>query len=103
MANAWESRGTVYLDGKQYHIKELLESDCYEPGTRFVSLSLVAVDSPEDDLEIEAPAGMKWAFVGKCPCRGQDKDCADDSNLWRLVNEDDEWCYGNDGEYVDLR
>lgn len=44
----WESRGTVWLDGTHYHIKELCESDVYDgPGTRFVSLSLVEM-YPED-------------------------------------------------------
>ena len=27
MSDAWESRGTVWLDGKHYHIKDLLGSD----------------------------------------------------------------------------
>ncbi len=37
-------RGWVILDGKPYLIAELQDSDCYEAGTRFVSLSLVELE-----------------------------------------------------------
>lgn len=52
-----ETRGWVILDGKAYLIAELLESDCYEVGTRFVSLSLIelAEYSGLDDYEEEIP------------------------------------------------
>lgn len=36
-----ENRGWVILDGKAYIISSLEESDCFEVGTRFVSLSLI--------------------------------------------------------------
>lgn len=48
--SGWVSRGTVVLDGKHYHIKDLEDSDSFAPGTRFVSLSLVEVNpvTPEE-------------------------------------------------------
>lgn len=37
-------RGFVILDGKPYIIASLEESDCFEVGTRFVSLSLIELE-----------------------------------------------------------
>lgn len=37
-------RGWVILDGNVYKIHDLLESDCYEVGTRFVSMSLIEME-----------------------------------------------------------
>jgi hypothetical protein len=49
MTKSWESRGTVWLDGKHYWIQDLLDSDRFEDG-RVVSLALVEVDpEPKDD------------------------------------------------------
>lgn len=36
-----DNRGWVILDGKVYLIASLEDSDCFEVGTRFVSLSLI--------------------------------------------------------------
>lgn len=47
----WESRGTVWLDGTHYYIREVCDSDCYAPGTRFVSLSLVEMYPEDEDSE----------------------------------------------------
>lgn len=43
-------RGFVVLDGKPYVISELLDSDCYEVGTRFVSLSLIELEEVDELL-----------------------------------------------------
>lgn len=53
--------------------------------------------------EYELPPGKKWAFIGKCPCRGADLACSTMDSLWKVVNEEDDWCFGLDGEIVDLR
>ena len=54
MSDAWASRGTVWLDGKHYHIKDLLGSDSMD-GVRVVELALVAMtnetDPPDEDDE----------------------------------------------------
>lgn len=42
-------RGWVILDGKAYAIASLEDSDCYETGTRFVSLSLVELSEHVPD------------------------------------------------------
>jgi len=48
----WASRGTVWLDGRHYHIKDVLGSDCMAPGTRVVELDLVEIAyEPEEDDE----------------------------------------------------
>jgi hypothetical protein len=39
-----DTRGWVILDGKAYIISSLEESDCFEVGTRFVSLSLIELE-----------------------------------------------------------
>ena len=44
-------RGWVILDGKVYTIEEVVDSDCYEAGTRFVSLNLVTMDYTDVDLD----------------------------------------------------
>jgi hypothetical protein len=46
----------VILDGKAYAIASLEDSDCYEVGTRFVSLSLVEL-SPYEMDEADARFG----------------------------------------------
>lgn len=38
------SEGFLILDGKAYVVAELLESDCFEAGTRFVSLHLIELE-----------------------------------------------------------
>lgn len=35
-----ENLGAVYLNNKWYVVDEILDSDCFEPGTRYVALSL---------------------------------------------------------------
>lgn len=57
----------------------------------------------ESEEKYIAPPGTKWAYVGKCSCRGQDMACAEDSSQWRAVPVDDDWCYDWDGNVVDLR
>jgi len=51
MADSWVSRGVVWLDGKWYYIREVCNTDCFEPGTRFVELDLVVMHPEEDDVE----------------------------------------------------
>lgn len=51
MSSNWVSQGTVWLDGTHYYIREVLDRDCFAPGTRYVALSLVAVESEEPDDE----------------------------------------------------
>jgi hypothetical protein len=46
----------VILDGKVYAIASLEDSDCYEAGTRFVSLNLVEMSLYDMD-ETEARFG----------------------------------------------
>lgn len=52
-----ETRGWVILDGKAYLIDSLVDSDCYEVGTRSVTLNLIelAEYSGLDDYEEEIP------------------------------------------------
>jgi hypothetical protein len=42
-------RGWVILDGKVYIIGSLEDSDCYETGTRFVSLHLIEMEGVDVD------------------------------------------------------
>ncbi|APC46357.1 hypothetical protein HWB05_gp095 [Streptomyces phage BRock] len=44
-------RGWVILDGKVYGINSVEDSDCYEAGTRFVSLNLVEMSVYVPDEE----------------------------------------------------
>jgi len=43
------SRGFLILDGQPYEVVELLESDSFEVGTRFVSLHLVELVGVEEE------------------------------------------------------
>ena len=43
------NRGWVILDDKVYIIESLEDSDCYEVGTRYVSLSLIEMEEVRPD------------------------------------------------------
>ncbi len=42
-----ENRGFIVLDGKPYLIDSLVDSDCYEVGTRTVTLNLIELQEYE--------------------------------------------------------
>lgn len=43
------TRGFIVLDDKPYIVSEILDSDCYEFGTRFVSLNLIELKEGMED------------------------------------------------------
>lgn len=50
-SEGWTSKGTVVMDGKTYYIREVLDSDCFESGTRYVSMDLVDANYEADEDE----------------------------------------------------
>lgn len=42
------TRGFIVLDGKPYIVAKILDSDCYEFGTRFVSLNLIELEETHE-------------------------------------------------------